>query len=113
MSNEAVTAEQVKTIMQMHEESILRFVKMNFELVTTRIDSLTKEVQDIKYSINFTDEDNDEKITGISKKIKEVKASVSTLVENYVQNANEVKIEKEKPVEAEQYPSRRHSGKSK
>ena len=92
MSNEAFTAEQVKTIMQMHEESILRFVKMNFELVTTRIDSLTKEVQDIKYSINFTDEDNDEKITGISKKIKEVKASVSTLVENYVQNANEVNI---------------------
>ena len=40
MSNESFTAEKVKTIMQTHEESILKFVKMNFELVTTRIDSL-------------------------------------------------------------------------
>ena len=47
----------------MHEESILKFVKMNFELVTMKIDSLMKEVQGIKYSINIMDKDNDEKIT--------------------------------------------------
>ena len=35
--------------MQMHEESILKFVKMNFELVNSRLDNLTKEIGDILY----------------------------------------------------------------
>ena len=51
--NQMFSTQQMKLIMQMHEESILKFVRMNFELVNSRLDKLTKEIGDIQASINL------------------------------------------------------------
>ena len=74
--------DQVKIIMQMHEDSILKFVKMNFELVNARIDNISKEVSDIQASLNFTDNVNNEKIKSIQLNMQELKSSVATIGES-------------------------------
>ena len=74
--------DQIKIIMQMHEESILKYVKMNFELVNARIDAISKEVSDIQASLNFTDHVNNEKIKSIQLSMQELKSSVATIGES-------------------------------
>ena len=110
MSNKSFTAEQVKVIMQMHEESILKFIKMNFELVTTRIDMLAKDVQDMKTSLNFTGKDNHEKITKLQEQLKEVKTEVKTSVANlaemHVRNTTDLQLDKEKINDLENWSRR-------
>ena len=73
-----INLDQVKITMHMNEESIIKIVKMNFEILNTRMGSLSKKVSDIQASLDF-DSVNNKKTKDILLSMQELKSSLATI----------------------------------
>ena len=62
----------MKEILRMHEETMMNFIKLNVTSINERIDSITKEftkeISEIKHSMNFTEDILEKKNSLVRKK---------------------------------------------
>ena len=65
---EAITKKQ-EEMFRSHENSIMQLISGNTTLTNQRLDNLSKEIADLKESLEFTQEETEEKLNKLSDKI--------------------------------------------
>ena len=67
---------QMKEIFRMHEETMMNFIKLNVTSINEQIHSITKEftkeISEIKHSVNFTEDILEKKIASCEEKIDNI-----------------------------------------
>ena len=74
-----------RELLQMHENTIMKFIESSFRNVHHRIDDVVKDVQDLKSAHNFQDKDFSDKIKMCNENIKEIEKSVKSMAVSQLQ----------------------------
>ena len=74
----AITKKQEETF-RSHENSIMQLISRNSTLTNQRLDNLSKEIADLKESLEFTQEETEEKFSKLNEKITSMERNLFSL----------------------------------
>ena len=75
---EAITKKQ-EEMFRSHENSIMQLISGNTTLTNQRLDNLSKEIADLKESLEFTQEETEEKFSKLNEKITSMERNLFSL----------------------------------
>ena len=75
---EAITKKQ-EEMFRSHENSIMQLIPGNTTLTNQRLDNLSKEIVDLKESLEFTQEETEEKFSKLNEKITTMERNLFSL----------------------------------
>ena len=75
---EAITKKQEK-MFRSHENSIMQLISGNTTLTNQRLDNLSKEIADLKESLEFTQEETEGKFSKLNEKITSMERNLFSL----------------------------------
>ena len=79
---EAITKKQ-EEIFRSHENSIMQLISGNTTLTNQRLDNLSKEIADLKESLEFTQEETEGKFSTLNEKISTMEKNLFSLKKDF------------------------------
>ena len=85
MTNKILTMEDIKIIFEKmlreHEASVVQLIYGNNSLTNQRLDSLSKDINDLKESLEFSQNEYDDKFKNISEKVQKLEEEINLMKE--------------------------------
>ena len=85
MTTKILTMEDIKIIFEKmlreHEASVVQLIYGNNSLTNQRLDSLSKDINDLKESLEFSQNEYDDKFKNISEKVQKLEEEINLMKE--------------------------------
>ena len=85
MTTKILTMEDIKIIFEKmlreHEASVVQLIYGNNSLTNQHLDSLSKDINDLKESLEFSQNEYDDKFKNISKKVQKLEEEINLMKE--------------------------------
>ena len=85
MTTKILTMEDIKIIFEKmlreHEASVVQLISGNNSLTNQRLDSLSKDINELKESLEFSQNEYDDKFKNISEKVQKLEEEINLMKE--------------------------------